>query len=386
MKDIFILAAKRTPFGRFNGQLKDLSAKELGEIAVQGAIERAGIEASQVDSLILGNVMSAGLGQNVARQIALGSGMREETNAMVLNQVCGSSLKAVRVAQGLLELEDGIIAVGGVESMSNVPFLKARADVDNPETKLVDGLLNDGLMDAFSDQHMGITAENVAERFKVSREDQDEFVLSSHQKAYAAVNNDWFANEIIPITVDGVEIKTDQSIRPDTNLKKLATLKTIFKEEGTVTAGNSSPLNDGASMLILATQEKVTELGLKPIAKIGAYAEVGIDPEIMGYAPYLAIDKIFKAEETTPDDYDLFEINEAFSAQSVAVARDLQIPKYKLNIAGGALALGHPLGATGSRLIATIINNLENNQQDKGIVSLCIGGGMGIAYEIEMVK
>lgn len=386
MKDIFILAAKRTPFGKYNGQLKDFNAVELGEIALKGAIRAAGIEAKDVDSLILGNVLGANVGQNAARQIALRSGMTEGSTALVVNQVCGSSLKAMRIAEGLMKMGDaGIIAVGGSESMTNAPMMTQRVvDSDEPNEP-VNSMLRDGLIDPLSGQHMGLTAENVAAKYHVSRIEQDEFAFESHQKAYAASLNNWFEHELIKFEHAGQKIEQDENIRPDTNLEKLANLKPAFKTDGVVTAGNSAPLSDGASMIILATAEKVAELDLQPIAKITGYAEIGTDPGLMGYAPFYAVSRLLETTGTNIADYDAFEINEAFSSQAVAVERDLGILHKKLNIAGGALAIGHPLGATGSRLIATLINNLRQTAQKKGIAALCIGGGMGIAYAIEVV-
>lgn len=386
MKDIFILAAKRTPFGKYNGQLRNFNAVELGEIALKGAIRAAGIEAKDVDSLILGNVLGANVGQNAARQIALRSGMTESSTALVVNQVCGSSLKAMRIAEGLMNMGDaGIVAVGGSESMTNAPMMTKRVAEPDDENVAVNSMLRDGLIDPLSGQHMGITAENVAAKYHVSRIEQDNFAFESHQKAYAATANNWFANELIKFEHDGQKIEHDENIRPDTSLDKLASLKPAFKADGIVTAGNSAPLSDGASMMILATAEKVAELELQPIAKITGYAEIGTDPALMGYAPFYAVSKLLESTKTSVADYDDFEINEAFSAQAVAVQRDLEIPMKKLNIAGGALAIGHPLGATGSRLIATLINNLHQTSQKKGIAALCIGGGMGIAYAIEVV-
>lgn len=386
MKDIYIIATKRTPFGKYNGQLKDFDAVELGEIALTAAIEAAGIKPTEVDSLLLGNVISANLGQNAARQIALRSGMSEQSTALVVNQVCGSSLKALRIAEGLMNMGDAsIVAVGGSESMTNAPMMQKRVVDEGADNPLVNSMLRDGLMDPLSGQHMGITAENVAVKYHISRLEQDKFAFESHQKAYAATANDWYENELIKFEHDGQKVEQDQNIRPDTNLDKLASLKPAFKPDGIVTAGNSAPLSDGASMMILATAEKVAELGLKPIAKITGYAEIGTDPALMGYAPYYAITKLLGSTKTTIADYDLFEINEAFAAQAVAVQRDLNVPMKKLNIAGGALAIGHPLGATGSRLIGALINNLKQTAQKKGIASLCIGGGMGIAYAIEVV-
>ena len=380
MKETYIFAAKRTPFGKFRGKFAAKSAVELGELALKGALTELDLDPQKLDALYLGNVIQTGLKQNPARQIALNSGMREETTAMVINQVCGSSLKAVRVAEGLLNLGDvELVAVGGTESMTNAPkFQDATGELQN-------SLMADGLNDAFSGAAMGVTAENIAEKYQISRSAQEEFTVNSHQKAAAAVGKNWFADEIIPVIVANEEFTTDEVIRPETNLEKLATLKTIFKEDGTVTAATSSALTDGASMLILGTKEAGIKNGLKPLAKLTGYGEIGMDPNLMGYAPVYAIQKLLAQTKTTLADYDLFEINEAFAAQAIAVQQDLALPAEKLNIAGGALALGHPLGATGTRLLTTLINNLRQTHQQRGIASLCIGGGMGIAYAVEVL-
>lgn len=380
MQDIYIVGAKRTPIGKFRGKLKDFSAVDLGEIALKGTTKSIDLDPEKIDTLIIGNVLSTGLKENPARQVALKSGMKQESTAMTVNQVCGSSLKALRLAESLMQMGDAdIVAVGGIESMTNAPKF------ENSDGELVSTLLNDGLNDAFNDLPMGMTAENVAEKYQISREMQDDLALSSQQKAFSAAKNGWFDSEIIPIELHDEVMTQDESIRPDTSLQKLKTLKTIFKEDGTVTAGNASPINDGASMLILATADAVKKNNLTPIAKLVGYAEAGTDPNYMGYAPYFAINKLLDKTGTNLDDYDEFEINEAFAAQVVAVAQDLQIPAHKLNPAGGAISLGHPLGATGTRLVVSLINDLKQNNERRGIASLCIGGGMGIAYAIELV-
>lgn len=386
MKDIYIVAAKRTPFGKYRGFFKDASAIDMGVMALKGALKAGNIAPEKVQSLFMGNVMSTGLGENMARQVALQAKMKPESAATTVNEVCGSSLKALRLAQGQMEMGDlDLVAVGGSESMTRAPYFVEKEYKDHPQGHLVNTMINDGLMDAFSNQHMGITAENVAERYHVSREEMDEFSLRSHQKAAATVSG-FFKNEILPIEIDGQLLDHDEPIRPDTNLDALSKLKPVFKVDGQVTAGNSSPLTDGASMLILATKEKVEELNLTPIAKLGEFTEAGFDPAYMGYTPYFAVKKMLKKTNQTIDDYDIIELNEAFAAQSVAVARDLHIPDEKLNIMGGAIALGHPLGATGTRLVCSAISALKNTNGKKALVSLCIGGGQAIAYEIENVE
>ena len=386
MEEIYLIGAQRTPFGRYRGFFKDKNAIDLGVMALEGLIKKTGIARDKIDSVLVGNVLSAGLGQNVARQIALGAGLPESVVASVVDDVCGSSLKALRFAQGQMALNDfGVAVVGGAESMTNAPLVLPKAEKKSETPNFKDTLQVDGIGDAYSQKPMGLTAENVADRYHVTREKMDEFSLKSHKKAARAVENDWFKDEIIPVTLNGETLTNDETIRPDTTMEALANLKPVFKEDGRATAGNSSPLSDGASMLLVATKAKVEELNLKPIAVISNFAEIGCDPAYMGYAPYFAINKLLKKTGTTIDDYDLFEINEAFAAQAVPVARDLNIPESKLNIAGGAISLGHPLGATGARLIGGIVNSLKRINAERGIVSLCIGGGQGIAYEIRRV-
>ena len=384
MKNIYVVGAKRTPFGKYRGFFKDKSAVDLGVIALKGLLAESKVSPDQIDGVLIGNVLSAGLGQNIARQIALGAGLPEKIVASVVDDVCGSSLKALRFAQGQMEMNDlGLAVVGGTESMTNAPLLLDKSEKHSDNQHFRDSLQIDGIGDAYSQKPMGLTAENVATKYKVTRKEMDEFAYKSHEKAYAAVKNNWFEKEIIPVTIAGQTLSTDESIRPDTSVEALSNLKPVFKEDGLVTAGNSSPLNDGASMLLIATEEKVEELNLQPLASLGDFSEVGFDPAYMGYAPYFAIKKLLEKRNTTIDDYDLVEINEAFAAQAYAVARDLNIPQSKLNIAGGAISLGHPLGATGSRLVMGAINSLEKINGKRAIVSLCIGGGQAIAYEIE---
>lgn len=387
MKDIYIVGAKRTPFGKYRGFFKDKSAVDLGVMALKGLLAESKINPEQIDGVLIGNVLGAGLGQNVARQIALGAGLPEKIVASVVDDVCGSSLKALRFAQGQMEMGDlGIAVVGGAESMTNAPLLLDKSEKHSADQHFRDSLQVDGIGDAYSQKPMGLTAENVADKYEVTRQQMDEFAYKSHDKAYAALENNWFENEILPVTIDGQTLTSDETIRPDTSVDALSKLKPVFKEDGRVTAGNSSPLSDGASMLLIATEEKVEELDLQPIAHLGAFSEVGFDPAYMGYAPYFAIKNLFEKTNTTIDDYDLVEINEAFAAQAYAVARDLNIPQSKLNVAGGAISLGHPLGATGTRLVMGAINSLEKLGGKRAIVSLCIGGGQAIAYEIRRIK
>ena len=377
------MAAKRTPFGRYRGFFKEQSATDLGVLALTKTLEAIDLDPAEVEGVFMGNVIAAGLGENMARQVALGSGLPETTVATTVNDVCGSSLKALRLAQGQMMMGDlDLVAVGGSESMTNAPFIVEKKYKDDAQNHLKNSMLVDALIDAFSGEHMGITAENVAEEYNITRQEMDEFSVDSHQKAVKAIEEDNF-DEILPITINGQTLTHDESVRSDTNLEALGKLKTVFKEDGKVTAGNASPLNDGASMLILATEEKVKELNLKPIAKLGAFAEAGFDPALMGYTPYYAVRKLLDKNKTTVDDYDVFEVNEAFASQAVALKRDLKIPANKLNILGGAIALGHPLGATGTRLIATAISALNKVNGKRAIATLCIGGGQAIAYEIK---
>ena len=377
------MAAKRTPFGRYRGFFKEQSATDLGVLALTKTLEAIDLDPAEVEGVFMGNVIAAGLGENMAPQVALRSGLSETTVATTVNDVCGSSLKALRLAQGQMMMGDlDLVAVGGSESMTNAPFIVDKKYKDDAQNHLQNSMLVDALIDAFSGEHMGITAENVAEEYNIARQEMDEFSVNSHQKAVKAIKEDSF-DEILPITINGQTLTHDESVRSDTNLEALSNLKTVFKEDGKVTAGNASPLNDGASMLILATEDKVKELNLKPIAKLGAFAEAGFDPALMGYTPYYAVQKLLDKNKTTIDDYDVFEVNEAFASQAVALKRDLKIPANKLNILGGAIALGHPLGATGTRLIATAISALNKVNGKRAIATLCIGGGQAIAYEIK---
>ncbi|WEV40391.1 thiolase family protein [Lactobacillus sp. ESL0681] len=381
MKEIFVVAAKRTPFGRYQGWLSDYDAVDLGEIALKGSLKSIGLAAEQLDALFMGNVLAAGLGQNMARQIALNSGMTTSSSSVTINEVCGSSLKALRLAQGQMELGDfGLVAVGGSESMTNAAMFAVDKTAPVQST-----MLNDGLTDAFSGEHMGLTAENVAEKYQVSRDKLDAYSLESHQKAAHAQAAGYFKDEIIEMTINDKTILQDENIRPDTSLAALGELKPVFKANGQVTAGNSSPLSDGASMVILATADKVKELGLQPLARLGAFSESGTDPAYMGFAPYYAIKQLLKTTHYQLNEYDVIEINEAFAAPSVALLEALAIAPEKLNIAGGAIAIGHPLAATGTRLITTAINALKYRNGQRALISLCIGGGQAIACELQRV-
>lgn len=386
LQDVYIVGMNRIPFGKYRGFYKDENAVDLGVLALKGLLKKNIVAQDKIDNILIGNVLSAGLGQNVARQIALKSGLPESVVATSVDDVCGSSLKALRLAQGQMLLGDSEIAVvGGTESMTNAPLLLDKSNKHDENPVYRDSLMIDGIGDAYSEKPMGITAENVADKYHVTRQDMDEFARDSHAKAYAAQENNWFEEEYTPVKLNEKVLDHDETIRPDTSLDALGQLKPVFKENGRVTAGNSSPLTDGASMVLLANQQKLDDLDLTPLAYLGAYAEIGCDPAYMGYAPYFAIKKLLKETNSTIDDYDLVEINEAFAAQAYAVARDLDIPKEKLNIAGGAISLGHPLGATGTRLVISAVNSLRKINGRRAIVSLCIGGGQGIAYEIRRI-
>lgn len=380
MKDIYIVAAKRTPFGRYHGLWAEKSAIDLGELALRETLKSINLDAEKLDALFMGNVLGAGLGQNMARQIALNTGMSPKSSSVTINEVCGSSLKALRLAQGQMELGDfGLVAVGGAESMSNAVYLTK----EQKKPQFQSEMLQNGLIDAFSHAHMGLTAENVAEKYGVTRTEMDEYSVASHRKAIEIVQQNFFKDEIIGVKVNDKMIQQDETIRADTNMAALSKLKPVFKKNGLVTAGNSSPLSDGASMIILASAEKVKELKLQPLARLGAFAESGTDPAYMGVAPYFAVEKLLQKTGNNINDYDVIEVNEAFAAPSVVLARKLRIPPAKLNIFGGAIALGHPLAATGTRLVGTAVNIMNHINGHKALVTLCIGGGQAIACEIE---
>ncbi|WP_294835559.1 thiolase family protein [uncultured Lactobacillus sp.] len=382
MKEIYIVAAKRTPFGRYHGLWAEKSAIDLGEIVLSETLKSINLDAESVDALFMGNVLGASLGQNMARQVALNTDMSPQSSSVTINEVCGSSLKALRLAQGQMEMGDfGLVAVGGAESMSNAVYLTESKEKPDLESEM----LQNGLTDAFSGKHMGLTAENVAEKYGVTRQEMDEYSVASHHKAAEIVQQDFFKDEMINVEINDKIVCQDENIRPDTNLAALGKLKPVFKKDGNVTAGNSSPLSDGASMVILATAEKVTELNLQPLARLGAFVESGNDPAYMGMAPYYAVEKLLQKTNKTINDYDVIEVNEAFAAPSVVLAQKLQIPPEKLNIFGGAIALGHPLAATGTRLVGTAINIMNHINGHKALVTLCIGGGQAIACEIERI-
>ena len=392
MREVVIASAARTPIGSFGGTLKNTTAVTLGKTVVEEAVKRAGIKPEQVDELVFGCVLQAGLGQNVARQVSLAAGLPKETPAMTINKVCGSGLRSVGLAAQIIKAGDAdIVIAGGTESMSLAPYAipAARWGARMFDTKMVDVMVNDGLWDAFNQYHMGMTAENVADQWGITREELDEFSLKSQQKAEAAIKAGKFKDEIVPVVIpqkkgDPIVFDTDEYPKFGASLEKMAKLKPAFKKDGKVTAANASGINDSAAALVVMSAEKAAELGITPLCKIVSYASAGVDPSIMGVGPIPASKKALDKAGLTVDDIDLFEANEAFAAQSVAVGRELQIPEEKLNVNGGAIALGHPIGASGARILITLIYEMKKRGAHKGLATLCIGGGMGTAMIVEM--
>lgn len=391
MREVVIASAVRTPIGSFGGSLKDISAVELGVIAAKEAMDRAGIKPDMIDEAIIGNVLGAGLGQNVARQVVLGAGGPHKVCAMTINKVCGSGLRAVSLAAQIIALGDGdIILAGGTENMSQAPYIlkDSRWGMRMGDKSIVDYMVHDGLYDIFNHYHMGITAENIAERWNISRIKQDAFAIESQNKAEKAKISGRFKDEIVPVVKpqrkgDPIIFDTDEYIRDGVKIEKLAKLRPAFKKDGTVTAGNASGINDGASMLIIMSKEKADELGVEVLATIKTYASCGVDPSIMGYAPHPATLKALEKASMELDDIELFELNEAFAAQSIAVMRDLGINPEIVNVNGGAIALGHPIGCSGARILTTLLYEMKKRDVKKGLASLCIGGGMGTSIIVE---
>ncbi|MGQ9694510.1 MAG: acetyl-CoA C-acetyltransferase [Thermodesulfobacteriota bacterium] len=393
MREVVIAAAARTPVGTFGGTLRDLPAVELGKIAVVEALKRAGLRAEQVEEVILGNVLMAGQGQNPARQVLIQAGIPQEVPATTINKVCASGLKSVMMAAQAIKAGDAdIIVAGGIESMSQAPFYVpgARWGYRMNDGVLVDGMIYDGLLDIFNRYHMGVTAENVAARFNVSRQEQDTFALASQQKAARAIKEGRFREEIVPVNVPqkkGAPIifDTDEHPRPNTTWEALAALKPVFKKDGTVTAGNASGINDGGAALVIMSMEKANSLGINPLARIIAYATAGVAPEIMGTGPIPASQKALAKAGLSVKDLDLIEANEAFAAQAVYVNRVMGWPLEKVNVNGGAIALGHPIGASGARILITLIFELKRRKVRFGLATLCVGGGMGAAMIVERI-
>jgi acetyl-CoA C-acetyltransferase len=392
-KEIVIVSAARTPIGSFNGGLSSFSAVELGVIAAKEAIKRANISPDLIDETIAGNVLGAGLGQNVIRQVAVNAGVPVESPALTINIVCGSGLRSVSLAAQVIKSGDAdIILCGGTESMTNAPYLlpQARKGYRMGDGKLIDSMIKDGLTEAFSQIHMGMTAENIAEKWNISRQEQDEFSLQSQLKCEAAQKAGKFADEIVKIAIpqkkgEPIIFDTDEFPRHGTTIEALAKLRPSFKPDGTVTAGNASGINDGAAFLVIMSKEKADALGLKPLARIKAYGTAGLDPQIMGYGPVFATQKALKMANMQISDIELVEGNEAFASQSIAVVRDLKLNPEIVNVNGGAIALGHPIGASGARILTTLLYEMKRRNAKNGLATLCIGGGMGTAVIIENV-
>ena len=389
MREVVIVSAARTPIGSFGGTLKGTPTFTLGSIAVEEAIKRAGIAKDKVDEVIMGCVLQAGLGQNVARQISLTAGIPEEVPAMTINKVCGSGLRAVGLAASIIKAGDAdIIVCGGAESMSMAPYVlpSARWGSRMGDTKMIDVMTNDGLIDGLGKYHMGITAENVAEQWGLTREQLDEFSVKSQHKAEAAVK---FKDEIVPVVIpqkkgEPLVFDTDEYPKFGASLEKMAKLKPAFKKDGMVTAANASGINDAGVAFVVMAKEKAEELGLEYLCKIKSYASAGVDPSIMGIGPVPSSKKALEMAGLTVEDIDLFEANEAFAAQALVVGQELGIPEEKLNVNGGAIAIGHPIGASGARILTSLIYEMKKRDSKYGLATLCIGGGMGTALIVEM--
>ena len=388
MREAYIVAACRTPLGKFMGGLNSFSAVELGTLVVGEAVRRAHISAACVDEVIMGNVLSAGLGQNPARQAALGAGIPVQVGALTINKVCGSGLKAVILARQALQVGDGeVVVAGGMESMSRAPLLLSRhqpgAQLGGRE--LLDSMLQDGLWDAYHDYHMGCTAELISEKYHLSRRCQDEYALQSHRRALEAGRTGHFQDEIVPVSLAGEEeLRVDEGPRKDTSLEALSRLKPVFQKNGCVTPGNASQISDGAAALVLVSEEALKRLALQPLARVVASATSGIEPELVMMAPQGAIQKVLKRAGWKLDQVDLFEVNEAFAAQAVALIQKIPLDPERVNVNGGAVALGHPIGASGARILVTLLYALQARALKRGVASLCLGGGNGVAVAVEM--
>lgn len=391
MTEVVIVAAVRTPIGSFGGSLKDISTVDLGSLVIKNAIERAGLEPEQVDEVIMGNVLGAGLGQNVARQMSVHAGVPITVPAFTINKVCGSGLKAVQLAvQAVLCGDAEVVVAGGAENMSQAPYIlpNQRWGSRMGNATVVDTMLRDGLTDGFEDYHMGITAENVAEQYGITREDQDSFALQSQKRAVAAVESGRFKEEIIPVEIpqrrgEPLVFDMDEFPRKDVSLEGLSKLRPAFQKDGSVTAGNSSGINDGAAAVVVMSAEKAKELGVPVLATIKSYASAGLDPKVMGCGPIYASRKALEKAGLTVADLDLVESNEAFAAQACAVAKELNLDLEKVNVNGGAISLGHPIGASGCRILVTLLHEMQKRDAKRGLVTLCIGGGMGTALIVE---
>ena len=391
MREVVIVSAARTPIGSFGGSLKDIPTRKLGAIAIKGAVERAGIKPEMVDEVIMGAVLQGGLGQNVARQMTLDAGLPIEVPAMTINKVCGSGLRAVELAAQIIKAGDAdIIVAGGAENMSATAYAMpaARWGARMNNTQMVDMMVNDGLWDAFNGYHMGITAENVAEQWGITREQLDEFSVISQNRAEAAIKVGKFKDEIVPVEIpqrkgDPIIFDTDEFPKFGTTIEKVAKLKGAFKKDGIVTAANASGINDAGAAVVVMSKEKADELGIKPLCTIKSYASAGVDPSIMGVGPIPASKKALDKAGLKIEDIDLVEANEAFAAQSLAVRKDLILDPEKTNVNGGAIAIGHPIGASGCRILITLIHEMIKQDSKYGLATLCIGGGMGTALIVE---
>lgn len=392
MDEIYIVAAKRTAIGKLGGSLKEFTAAELGGVAIKAAMDQANLKDDYIDQVLMGNVIQAGNGQNPARQAAVSAGINYSVPAITVNDVCGSGLSSINLAASLIASKQAkIVIAGGMESMSAAPLIsrKSRFGQRLGNQVLEDAILSDALTDAWGHYHMGITAENVTSEYHVSRCEMDEFALASHRKAVDAQNNGRFDKEIAPITIKQADGKylfnKDEAPRKDTTIEKLGNLKPAFKLDGEVTAGNSSGINDGAAALILASKEAVIAHGLKPLARWVNCSLIGLSPDMMGMGPYYAVNEVLKNAGLTKEDVDLYELNEAFAAQSIACIRKLKLKTENVNINGGAIALGHPVGASGARILVSLIYELQDQKLKRGLASLCVGGGMGVGTIIEAV-
>ena len=391
MNKAIIVSLARTPIGGFNGTLANVSAKDLAAIVIKEALNRAKLSPEQVDEVIMGCVLQAGLGQNVTRQAALAAGIPKEKPAMTINQVCGSGLRAVALAAQAIMLGDAdIVVAGGTENMNQAPYLlkKARTGYRMGHGEVTDSMINDGLWCAIGDTHMGITAENLAEKYNITREEQDAFAAASQNKAEAALNSNRFAEEIVPVVIpqrrgDPIVFDRDEHPRAGVTVESLAKLRPAFKKDGTVTAGNASGINDGAAAVVVMSEAKAKELGIAPLATIRSYASAGVDPAHMGLGPVPATRKALAKAGLQLSDIDLIEANEAFAAQSLAVAKELGFDMDKVNVNGGAIALGHPIGASGTRILVSLISEMQKRDVRLGLATLCVGGGMGVSMIVE---
>ncbi|HTM87255.1 MAG TPA: acetyl-CoA C-acetyltransferase [Terriglobales bacterium] len=393
LEDVVIISGVRTPVGKFQGSLSDFSATQLGAMVVREAVKRANLDPKQVDECIMGNVVSAGLGQNPARQAALFGGLPPEVGAMTINKVCGSGLKAVALAAQAIQTGNSeIVVAGGMESMTNAPYLlpQARKGYRLGNAQIVDSMVNDGLWDVYNNYHMGNTGENVAEKYSVTREEQDEYALNSHRKAVAAIKECRLKSQILPVELPAkkkgappVIFDKDESPREDTSIEALRSLKPAFKKDGTVTAGNAPGVNDGAAAVVVTSARRAKELGAQPMVRIVAQATSGVDPKWVMMAPVDAIRQIWRKAGWKNEEVDLYELNEAFSVQSVAILRELNLDPNKVNVNGGAVAIGHPIGASGARVLVTLIYEMIRRDVHKGIAALCLGGGNAVAMAVE---